>query len=83
MSWWRKVLRIATVVVPVVTTNKKVTIGTQVVTSALTDKSPEEGAATLIVTAVRRGAKEPKIRRMALKIHRAIKVAYKDDPKFN
>ena len=83
MAWWKKILRIASVVVPEVTDNKKVTVGTQVITSAFNEASPEEAAATLITTAIERGSEEPKIRAIALKVHDVIRNRYHDDPDFN
>ena len=83
MSWWRKVLRIATVVVPEVTSNKKVTVGTQVISSALTDNSPEDAAATLLMTAIEKGSERAEIRAVALKIHDVINHIYSDDPDFH
>jgi hypothetical protein len=83
MSWWRKLLRVGVVVVSEVTDNKKVAIGTQVITSALTDKSPEGVAATLLMTAIEKGSEKPEIRAVALKIHDVIRHVYSDDPDFN
>ena len=83
MAWWKKLLRIASVVVPEVTTNKKVTVGTQVITSAFNEASPEEAAATLITTAIERGSEEPKIRAIALRLHDVISHVFHDDPDFN
>ena len=83
MSWWRKVLRIATVVVPEVTSNKKVTVGTRVISSALTSDSPEDAAATLLMAVIEKGSEKEEVRAMALRLHDVIQHFYSQDPDFD
>jgi hypothetical protein len=83
MSWWRKLLRVGVVVVSEVTDNKKVAIGTQVITSALTDKSPEDAAATLLLAVIEKGSEKEEVRAMALRMHDVIQHFYSQDPDFH
>jgi hypothetical protein len=83
MSWWRKVLRIGTVLVPEVTKDKRIRATTTIISSALTNNSPEDAAATLLMAAIEKGSEKPEIRAVALKIHDVINHIYSDDPDFH
>lgn len=76
-------LRIASVVVPEVTTNKKVTVGTQVITSALTENSPEDAAAVLLMAVIEKGSEKEEVKALALRLHDVIQHFYSQDPDFH
>ena len=82
MAWWKKVLRVVSVVVPEVTSDRRVNATTSMVTSVFTENSPEEGATKLLMELIEHGAEKEEVRSLALRLHEVIQHYYHADASF-